>query len=90
MSGGYFDYMQDRINHAADEVEKYIQKCESAERDEYDYKPEYSAETVEKFRECERALRRAAAMLQRVDWLASGDDGEECFHKRWADEVPSA
>ena len=90
MSGGHFDYVQYRITQAADEVEQYIRRCELDERDECGYKPEYSPETLEKFRECERTLRRAAAMLQRVDWLASGDDGEDCFHHRWAKEVPSA
>jgi hypothetical protein len=88
MSGGHFDYIQYRIDQAADEVEQYIRKCESTETDEYGYKPEYTTETIAKFRECESTLRRAAAMLQRVDWLASGDDGEDCFHKRWEEEVP--
>lgn len=88
MSGGHFDYIQYRIEQAADEVEQYIRKCESTETDEYGYREEYSPETIAKFRECESTLRRAAAMLQRVDWLASGDDGEDCFHTRWEEEVP--
>jgi hypothetical protein len=88
MSGGKFDYVQYRIGQAADEVEQYILRCESDDVDEYGYKPEYTPETLEKFRECEKTLRRASEMLQRVDWLASGDDGEESFHKRWAEKVP--
>jgi hypothetical protein len=90
MSGGHFDYIQYRIDQAADEVEQYIRKCESTETDEYGYKPDFRPETLAKFRECESTLRRAAAMLQRVDWLASGDDSENGFHKRWAEEVPDA
>lgn len=85
MSGGYFDYVQDSVEQAADEVNSCIRRFESKE-----HKPEYTSETLEKFRECELTLRCAAAMLQRVDWLLSGDDGEDCFHERWAEEVPSA
>jgi hypothetical protein len=88
MSGGYFDYVQYRIGEAADQVDSYIRRCESDEVYEYGNKPEYRIETLEKFRECEKTLRRASEMLQRVDWLASGDDGEDCFHKRWEEEVP--
>jgi hypothetical protein len=89
MSGGYFDYVQHRIDEAADKVDSYIRRCESDYRDKYGYKPEYSADTLARFRECERTLRRAAAMLQRVDWLVSGEDGEDSFHRRWAEEVSS-
>ena len=88
MSGGHFDYIQYRIEQAADEVEQYIRFCDGGEADGYDYKPDYTRETIAKLKECELTLRRAAAMLQRVDWLASGDDGEDCFHKRWEEEVP--
>jgi hypothetical protein len=88
MSGGNFDYVQSRIEYAADQVLEYIGRCESPETDEYGYREQYSPETIAKFKECESTLRRAAAMLQRVDWLASGDDGEDCFHKRWEEEVP--
>jgi len=34
-------------------------------------------------------LEIAEAMVQRVDWLLSGDDGEESFRSRWAEEVES-
>jgi len=87
MSGGEFDYVQYRIEQAADELESYIRRCESEEVDEYGYKPGYKEETLAKFRECEQTLRRSAVMLHRVDWLASGDDGEEDFHRRWAEDL---
>lgn len=88
MSGGYFDYIQYEINEAADNIKIYIQQCEGTDSKEtseyhYNYRPEYKPETIEKFKECENTLRRAAAMLQRVDWIASGDDSEESFHQRW-------
>ena len=88
MSGGHFDYMQYRIDQAADDVLGFIQRVESGVADEFGYKPEYSQATLEKMRETVAALKRAAAMLQRVDWLVCGDDGEESFHHRWQGEVP--
>ena len=87
MSGGHFDYVQYRITQAADELEQYIRRCESDETDELGWKPEYSPETMAKFRECEATVRRAGDMLHRVDWLICGDDGEDTFHERWSDDV---
>lgn len=87
MSGGHFDYVQYRIQQAADEVSSYIRRCESNEVDEYGYKPEYSKKTIEKFCECEEALRRAFIMLNRMDWLICGDDGEETFHERLRNDL---
>lgn len=89
MSGGHFDYIQDRIRYAAAEaLADYIEQCETGKADEWGFTHEWTPETLAKFRECEQALWAAAAMLQRVDWLISGDDGEETFHARWAKEVP--
>lgn len=88
MSGGKFDYMQYRIDQVADDVNQQIRRAESGEPDDYGYKLKFTPETIAKFKECEATLRRAAAMLQRVDWLLSDDDGEDCFHRRWAEEVP--
>lgn len=89
MSGGHFDYVQYRIDNAADDLERFIARCDSGEADENPFSPENTAAVVAKFRECERTLRRAYAMLQRVDYLISGDDSEDSFFSRWQKEVPS-
>ena len=34
-------------------------------------------------------MRAAAIYAQRIDWLVSGDDGEETFHQRLAEELRS-
>lgn len=91
MSGGYFDYVQYEIEEAANDLLIYIERCECTDNKDTsgynsNYRPKYKPETIEKFKECEKALRRAAAMLQRVDWLASSDDSEESFHQRWDNE----
>ena len=89
MSGGHFDYVQYRIDDAAETLERYIARCEKGDADAYGNKPEHTERTLAKFRECERTLRRAYAMLHRVDYLISGDDSEASFFKRWDEEVPS-
>jgi hypothetical protein len=46
------------------------------------YHYEYPEEVIEKFKEAVIILRKAAVYAQRVDWLLSGDDGEETFLER--------
>ncbi len=76
MSGGYFDYKQYQINQSADELQSYIDRLPENEYQEF------STETINKFEECVQILRKAHVMLHRIDWLISGDDCEEIFHKR--------
>jgi hypothetical protein len=53
--------------------------------DLYHYK--YPDELIEKFKEGMKALRVAAVYAQRIDWLLSGDDGEESFLERLKEEL---
>lgn len=76
MSGGYFDYQQHRISDIADSVEELILKNE-----------DYSEETIKEFKEGLDALNKAAIYAQRIDWLVSGDDGEDSFHSRLIEEL---
>ena len=39
------------------------------------------------FKEGVKALQRASIYAQRIDWLVSGDDGEESFHRRLAEDM---
>jgi hypothetical protein len=48
--------------------------------DKFHYK--YSDEVIEKMKEAVKALHIAQEYAQRVDWLLSGDDGEESFLSR--------
>ena len=89
MSGGHFDYQQYRIEDIATEIHEIIARNN-------DDTPNgwggtigrfYSFETLAKFAEAVTALRRAAKMAQRIDWLLSGDDAEESFHERWEEEI---
>ena len=47
----------------------------------------YPDEVIEKFKEGVGILRKAQIYAQRIDWLISGDDGEESFHKRLKEDL---
>lgn len=80
MSGGYFDYKQHVIDDIASEIEELIE-----ENDGVGY--HYSPATIIEFKSALAFLRYAAVYAQRIDWLVSGDDAEETFHKRLQDDL---
>jgi hypothetical protein len=69
----------------ADSIERAIAR--NGEPEEYGYSQTYSDEVIEKLEEAAHTLRQAGDMAQRVDWLLSGDDGEESMLRRWKEEV---
>ena len=89
MSGGHFQYKQWEIGHIADEVEQLIIDNDSDELNEYgDIKGyHFSNETIDEFKKALKILRQAHIYTQRLDWLVSGDDGEDSFHRRLKDEL---
>ena len=99
MSGGHFEYKQYQVNELAEEVNRLIAKVYRTRgsiknspddpcHPDYNWDRYYlfTDETLAKFVEARDTLRKAAEMIQRVDWLVSGDDGEESFHRRWEEE----
>lgn len=44
--------------------------------------PEYTIETLQEFETAAKLLRKAFIYAHRIDWLLSGDDGEDTFHER--------
>lgn len=89
MSGGHFNYAQYRIREIVDEVEVLIANNDSTEKDEWGNMKGscYSPETIVKFKEALGTLQKAEIMAQRIDWLVSGDDGEESFHQCWQGDL---
>ena len=85
MSGGYFDYEQYKIDQIADQVGLLIRNNGKKEKGEW--YPDFDEVTIDKFKEAAFILRKAAIMAQRIDWLVSGDDGEETFHTRWEEDL---
>ena len=84
MSGGHFSYMQWEIGNIADEVEQLILDNDSEELNEYGDRKgsHFTPETTEEFKKGLVILRQAYVYAQRIDWLVSGDDGEDSFHNR--------
>jgi hypothetical protein len=89
MSGGHFEYKQYDISGISREIERLIKNNNSVKTDGYGRKVgrEYSDETIQKFKTAVDILSQAAIMAQRIDWLVSGDDGEETFHQRWDEDL---
>lgn len=65
----------------------YTQEVYIDEDGEEIYQPEYSEETINEFKNAIRTLRMAQVYAQRVDWLICGDDGEDSFHRRLAEDL---
>jgi len=89
MSGGYFDYKQYEIDTIADSINQLIKNNVSREIDSFgdEIGRKYPVDIIEKFKLTVKTLRLAAVMAQRVDWLVSGDDGEDSFRARWKEEM---
>ena len=84
MSGGHFNYQQYRLRDIADEIATIVDNNDSKKLDEdgYPLGRGYPPPVIEKFTEAVKTLRRAEIMAHRIDWLLSGDDGEETFLER--------
>ena len=80
MSGGYFEHQQYRLGEMADEIEDVIYKNNGDNKDEYYHN--FSEETLSKLKTSVWLLRRTQTYIHRIDWLLSGDDGEESFLSR--------
>ena len=89
MSGGHFDYNQDKIGYIADEIERLISTNNDQSTNEWGYPVGrgYSEETISEFQKAIQALRIAEVYAQRIDWLVSDDDSEESFHRRLAEDL---
>lgn len=79
-----------------DDIDWYIKEHYLDER-EIDYirkhhrtipnESEFSKETLAEFKKAVHILKQAEIYAQRIDWLLSGDDGEESFHERLKEEL---
>ena len=84
MSGGHFSYKQHHMLDMADDIGGFILSNDSTEKNEFgdNIGNRYSPETIAEFEKAVKALKLAYAYAQRIDWLLSGDDGEDSFHIR--------
>lgn len=75
MSGGHFGYATFYIQDIIDGVRQAISENE------------YSEETIDEFKNCLFYLRMADVYAHRVDWLLSGDNGEDTFHEHLQEDL---
>lgn len=98
MSGGHWDYIQYRFYDIAEDVAKIIKyndpitRFKNNEDDEYDeyfdnYHRNYSLEVVEKLKQALKVIREAQIYITRIDYLLSGDDGQQTFLQRLEEEL---
>lgn len=101
MSGGHFEYQQDRIKNIIEILEEEIEKSgkeipiEDRWLDEsyYDKYPEegfyteHSEKVLKIMREAVGKLKESFIFAQRLDWYLSGDDGEESLIRRLNEEL---
>ena len=87
--GGHFDYNQCRVREIAEDIQRLIATNADETLNEWGEKKgrQYPPEIIERFKEAAHTLEQAADMAQRVDYLVSGDDGNESFLTRWQKEV---
>ena len=94
MSGGHFndnDYVYYKVAQFADELEEEIQ--DNDKPDEYGYAPpNFSPETIKYLRKQLRQMRKVSEIMRHIDYLYSGDHGEDSFmcsvknvEKNWAE-----
>ena len=95
MSGGRFDYIQYRLDDVADNIQREIDRSgkkitEKEQAEGYyfsDTHYEYPEEVINKFKEAISIIRKASIYMHRIDWLLSGDDGDETFLERLKDDL---
>jgi len=75
MSGGHWDYIQEKMMHITVDIPMYMRR-----------NPIDDPEVVRKLEEAVKAIRIAAIYVERVDWLFSGDDGEDDFLRRLSED----
>lgn len=84
MSGGYFEYQQYHIQDIIDKLEETKVKIGNDEEyHQYDRKEELLQEISNGI----DYLNLAQIYTQRLDWLFSGDDGEDNFFERLEEEL---
>ena len=99
MSGGRYNYTQFSFeNQFVEEFARDLKKWEEYRLSDEVFDPEqcenyqkilakeFSEETMKEFRVGLLFMRTAVVYANRIDWLLSGDDGEQSFHKRLKEE----
>lgn len=89
MSGNYFLGRQHALEDIASDIDYLIQKNDCEEVDHYGDKigRGFSKKTIEEFKRAYEHLLMVKVFVDRIDYLVSGDDSEETFHKRLKEDL---
>lgn len=78
MSGGHFgDYDYYKVSQFADELQHEIEN--NGKVDEYGYKREFDPDVIDYLEAQLPKLRKMAEIMRAVDYLYSGDHGDDSF-----------
>lgn len=69
------------MNDIASIIERDIEQNDN--EDSYNF----SEKTIAEFKTAIAILKMAEVYVQRIDWLMSGDDGEDTFHERLFEDM---
>jgi hypothetical protein len=86
MSGGHFDYNQQRILYIKEAIEHEIE-MQGHETEYGEVYETFEPEVLQRLKEGIEALKKAYVYTQRIDWYFSGDDGKESFLKRLKEDL---
>lgn len=89
MSGGHWDYQQHVVNNLADDIQISIDEFYTKDEDGYIQATCFThpLPVFEELKLCQRLLEEAVIRVQRLDWLLSGDDGEEHWVRRLEEDL---
>lgn len=89
MSGGHFEYNQWKIREIVEQLEKDISDIKNQTSDRGEGFPWFKVddEILSEFEKGLNYLKLAYIYAQRIDWLMSGDDGENSFKERLKEEL---
>ena len=86
--GETFVHYKDVYTGEVYEIKSYTyEEYEDNKDGEIPYFPDYSEETIKEFRKGVGILKKAQVYANRIEWLISGDDGEDNFHKRLKEKL---
>ena len=94
MSGGYFEgpnyYSLQNLGEELEKVflkqKEYFYNLDSPDETKGEVDHKFSTETLNKIKDTADLLFKVASMVNRIDYLLSGDDSEESFRIRWKEE----
>ena len=91
MSGGHFDYKYSQILALADELKHEIDINDDTSIDEYGDTPghKFKSDALRNLKIAQRLLSLIGELAKEVEWLYSGDTGEDAFISK-IDEITEA